>query len=206
MKVGILGGTFNPIHIGHITIAEEAINQYHLDEIWFMPNNIPYYKDKREVVSNHHREQMIKLAIENYPYFKFSDFEFKIDGHTYSSETLPLLKKQYNEHDFYFIMGADSLFHFQDWKNPEIILDYVKVLVANRCNHSQNSIVEKISSLNHYYNKESFYNLKVLEVPCSSSCLRCAISNKDDLNNMDYIRKYIQSNVLKYIQSHHLYL
>jgi len=90
-SIGIMGGTFNPIHMGHIEIAKSAYEQYHLDEVWFMPNHIPAYKSEDAIVSGEERLDMVRLAIENLPYCKASDFELKREGNTYTIDTLKLL-------------------------------------------------------------------------------------------------------------------
>ena len=143
-NIGIMGGTFNPIHIGHLCIAEAAYHQFCLDEVWFMPNHIPAYKDRSDVIDGDLRLQMVSIAIEPYPYFCASDFEIRRNGPTYSAETFRLLHERYTSHRFFFIMGADSLFYFEKWKQPEQILKYSDILVAPRKHGEDNEIHQKI--------------------------------------------------------------
>ena len=170
--IGIMGGTFNPIHNGHIHIAKAAYEQFSLDEIWFMPNHIPAYKSDEELISGEDRIHMVDLAIEDFPYFLSTDFELKREGPTYSAETFSLLHEQYPEHSFFFIMGADSLFYFEKWKNPEIILRNASILVAPRDEKDEADILTKIRELNTAFDSDSFFLIGCSNIPCSSSEIR----------------------------------
>lgn len=131
-KIGIMGGTFNPIHNAHLAMAEAAYEQYTLDEVWFMPSKNPPHKEKSEIVSDDHRKRMIQFAIDGIPHFSFSDFELKREGTTYTCETLEGLRKRYPDTVFYFIMGGDSLFAFHTWYRPEKIAAQCVILAAPR--------------------------------------------------------------------------
>lgn len=210
-RIGILGGTFNPIHIGHIEIAKAAQVQYHLDEVWFMPNHIPKYKENNEILSGEHRLKMIKIAISGIPFFKDSDFELKREGDTYTSETLPLLCETYPEHEFYFIMGADSLFYFKEWKNPEVILDYANILVAQRNDKSDYKIKDKIQELNDFFGKNAFYLIKTPKIDCSSSEIRKYLKERTFVNSCTSSKKkdliyYISQEVYDYIIKNNLFI
>lgn len=207
-KIGIMGGTFNPIHNGHIGIAKAAYEQFALDEVWFMPNHIPAYKNEQEVLCGEERIQMIHLAIRQYPYFFVSDYELKRTGKTYTYETISMLAKDYPEHSFYFIMGADSLFYFEKWKHPEIIVKYAKILVAMRDDKGENEIHEKISSFNQFYDNEIFFPIKTPMYPCSSSVIRYKIQHSDrkTLSVEDFSSRYrIPKDVIQYIIENNLY-
>lgn len=131
-KVGILGGTFNPIHHAHLAMAQAAMEQYQLDKVLFMPSKNPPHKEKSEIVSDEHRTRMIQFAIEGIPGFSFSDFELRRNGITYTSDTLSLLKEKHPDWHIYFIIGGDSLLTFEQWHKPEKILQYCTVLAAPR--------------------------------------------------------------------------
>ncbi len=171
-KIGIMGGTFNPIHVGHIEIAKSAYKQYMLDEIWFMPNHIPAYKDEDAIVSGTHRLEMVRLAINDIPYCKVSDFELNRSGNTYTIDTLKLLNEQYPQHSFYFIMGADSLFYFEKWRDYQEIPSYATLLVAPRDEKSKKDVSEKVNEFNDYFEKDCFHVIDCKEIPCSSSAIR----------------------------------
>ena len=131
-KVGIMGGTFNPIHLGHLIIAEEAFEAYNLDEVLFVPSGISYMKDPLEVLDAKKRVHMTGLAIEDNPHFALSTIEIDRDGNSYSYETLETLRKQNPNTEYYFLVGADTLFALETWKHPEILLPSCTILVAVR--------------------------------------------------------------------------
>ena len=103
-KIGIMGGTFDPIHNAHLILGRQAWKEYSLDEVWFMPSHIPPHKTDHQITDTNDRCEMVKLAIAEYPYFRFSDFEISRTGNTYTAQTLQLLKEAYPEHTFYFIV------------------------------------------------------------------------------------------------------
>lgn len=209
-SIGIMGGTFNPIHMGHIEIAKSAYEQYHLDEVWFMPNHIPAYKSEDAIVSGEERLNMVRLAIENLPYCKASDFELKREGNTYTVDTLKLLKQQYPDDNFYFIMGADSLFCFDKWRSYEEIPDYAILLIAPRDEKSKQDVYEKIQLFNDCFNKECFYLIECKEIPCSSSQIRDIIKTENnqntEMNSKTDELIFLPEPVKKYIYSHNLYI
>jgi len=131
-KIGIMGGTFNPIHNGHLLLAQWALEAEQLDEIWFMPTGISYSKEYFNVLPGEERLRMVELAIEDNSYFSVSDLELRRDGYTYTYETLEALKSYHPDDDFYFIMGADCLYTFENWKKPEYILQNCTLLAAVR--------------------------------------------------------------------------
>lgn len=131
-KIGILGGTFDPVHNGHIELAKAAYKQYNLDEVWLMVSPTPPHKSGRRVTDVVHRCNMVKLAIKDYDYLKFSDFELNRQGFVYTAETLTLLKNEYTDYSFYFIIGGDSLACLHKWYKPEVVVNNATILVAGR--------------------------------------------------------------------------
>lgn len=133
MKIGILGGTFDPIHFGHIQLGIYAHGHMGLDEIWFMPNRYPPHKMASKMKDSHiHRGKMIELVIEDIPYFKLCDYEITRDEISYTYRTMEALKTMHPQDEFYFIIGSDSLFTFDTWDEPQAILDSCSLLVAAR--------------------------------------------------------------------------
>ena len=111
MKIGIMGGTFDPIHNGHLMLGDYACREYFLDEVWFMPNGNPPHKDNASIeLSAEERARMVSLAIREYPSFRLEDYEIKRSCVSCSYETMEHLTKLYPKDSFYFIIGADSLF------------------------------------------------------------------------------------------------
>lgn len=123
-KIGILGGTFNPIHHGHLILGQAAKEEFGLDEILVMPTKNPAYKKISGGVSEKNRVDMIKLAIRDFPYFKFSDIELKREGTTYTVDTLRELTKQDTDCRYYFIMGADRFIRSRPWKDQDRFLPW----------------------------------------------------------------------------------
>ena len=129
-KIGILGGSFDPIHNGHLAIAKAAYTDFQLDEVWFIPAGHSPNKNENAMTSPQLRAQMVALAIKPYPYFKLSTMEIEAEQTSYTYLTLTNLKNRYPDTSFYFIMGADSLDYFEEWRHPEIICEKAAVLVA----------------------------------------------------------------------------
>ena len=113
MKIGIMGGTFNPIHNGHLLLAETAYEDFDLDKVLIMPVKEPAYRNISSNVSSTDRIEMVKLAIADNTHFELSLLEMEREGYTYTVDTVRQLKEEHPEHDYYFIMGADSLYHFE---------------------------------------------------------------------------------------------
>lgn len=118
-RIGIMGGTFDPVHMGHLQIGRQAKEEYGLEQVWFMPSGQPPHKRDHKVTAAAHRCAMVELAIEGQNGFVLSRSEVERPGDTYTAQTLALLKEGYPGHDFYFIIGADSLYEIEKWFRPE---------------------------------------------------------------------------------------
>ena len=155
-KVGIMGGTFNPIHNGHLRLAEEAYRQFSLDEVLFMPCGRPYMKADQDVESGRIRAEMTKIAIQDNPHFKLSMMELEQPGNTYTYQTMEQLKKDNPDTNYYYIVGADSLFYMSDWKCPERIFSNCFVLAAIRDDKTAEDMEEQIRLLERTYGANIF--------------------------------------------------
>src|SRR4030042_29324 len=132
MRIGILGGTFNPVHIGHLILAEETREKLALDRVIFMPTNIAPHKDNQDVASSCDRYKMLKLAIKTNSYFSVSDIEMKRKGASFTIDSLREFKIIYPSDELYFIVGSDLLKYLDDWKDLSDIIKMVKFIVATR--------------------------------------------------------------------------
>lgn len=197
-KIGLLGGTFNPIHKGHINIAMSALSDYSLDEVWFIPNGCPPHKTIENDVSAISRYNMVKCATEFNNRLYVKDIELNANDYNYTYITLKKLSSKYVGYTFFFIIGEDSLVTFDSWNRPDEICRYASILVAAR---SKNTDILKnlISEYSTKYNTNFLY-LNCNYIDISSSDLRNMLKN-NDIN----VNKYISENVLRYINEHFLY-
>lgn len=195
-RVGIMGGTFNPIHLGHMIAAQNALEAYDLDEILFVPSGIPYMKEN--VLDVKSRIAMTGIAIEDNSNFALSTIEADREGNSYSYETIADLKKAHPTTRYYFIVGSDSLFMMDKWKCPEKIFEEVTVLVAPRLGYSEKELQKKIEELTERYHAD----INVLPMNCvdiSSTAIR------DKVREHKSIRYLVHYRVIEYIEKHHLY-
>ena len=132
MNIGLLGGTFNPVHIGHLILAEEAREKLKLDKIIFIPTALPPHKDNLDIAPADKRLKMLKLAISGNKYFAVSDIEIKRQGRYYTIDTLNELKRKYSRDELYFIIGSDLLKYLNEWKDLHEIIKMVKFVCARR--------------------------------------------------------------------------
>ena len=124
-RIGILGGTFDPIHNGHMALAGQALTEFGLDRILFIPNYCPWMKSGRRIADADDRIDMVRAAIQDEPRYDISYIEIEAKGNSYTCNTVLQLKKEHPENSYFFILGADSLFTIEQWFNPEIIFQNV---------------------------------------------------------------------------------
>lgn len=206
-RIGIMGGTFNPIHNGHIGIAKAAFHQFSLDEVWFMPNHIPAYKSDSELISGKDRLAMVRLAVRDFPEFKACELELKREGKTYTYQTMELLSAKYPEHRFFFILGADSLYYFDKWKHPEVIVEHAVILAACRNDRTPEEMKKEIQRLNRLFGRETFFLIDCPELTCSSSEIRkkfCSLQ-ENAYPAKELFREILPETVREYIIAHQLY-
>lgn len=197
-KIGIMGGTFNPIHNGHIALAQAAYDYCCLDEVWFMPSGVSYLKSNDKIASGSERFEMTCLAVEDIPYFCCSDIEISREGNTYTVDTLRFLKKMYPEDEFYFILGADSLFGLLKWREPRGIIGICTFVSVVRDDVNAQKLQEQKRLL------EEEFDASVILVPfdkmdISSSAIR------ERLLQGKSVKELIPEKVFDYIKQHELY-
>lgn len=197
-RTGIMGGTFDPVHLAHLAMAECAREQMMLDKVLFMPSKIPPHKRNRKISSEELRAKLVQLAVEGKPGFYYSDFELNRKEVTYTARTLELLKKQYHEEEFFFIMGADSLFQFENWYLPGKIMEYAVILAVSRDGVLQRDMLDKAAMLSEKYHGE----VRIIQMPemnISSSMIR------ERLAKGESVEPYLPSRVYEYIMRNHCY-
>jgi nicotinate-nucleotide adenylyltransferase len=194
-----MGGTFDPIHLGHLILAECAYEQFSLDRILFLPaGNPPHKTDRPDGASDQERLDMVRLAIEGNPHFQLDPSEMQRGGLTYTCETLRLMKEKHPETEYYFIIGADSLMTFDTWKDPALISHECILLAAVRDGMETDEMEEKIAELGQRYGAQ-IHLLRSPNIDISSSHLRKWYREGRS------IRYYIPDRVLDYIQRNHVY-
>lgn len=200
MKIGIMGGTFNPVHNGHLALAKAAFQQQPLDELWFMPSGRPAHKATDELLPASERLLMVQLALEELPRFKASSFEIDRSGFTYTADTMEALAQQYPNTEFYFILGGDSFMKFQNWVKPDVISAHACLLAAGRNGYSQDALLKQVEYLNRQFGTKARL-LDLPDMPISSQQIRilCAKQNYEELTAM------VPNKVLQYIMEHKLW-
>ena len=131
-RLGVMGGTFDPIHHGHLLTAEEALQQFDLAEVVFIPTGQPWMKEDRDVSPAEDRYLMVVVATASNPRFSVSRLEIERDGPTYTVDTLRELKERRGDVDLYFVTGADAVFEIFQWKDPEEALELAHFIAATR--------------------------------------------------------------------------
>ncbi len=197
-RIGIMGGTFNPVHFAHLILAESAYEELKLDKVYFMPSKKPPHKLNENIIGDEHRVQMIKLAIQNNPHFILSCLELDREGITYTADTLEELTRNYPQDEFYFIMGADSLFQIEEWFNIEQIFKLSVIVAAVRDHSTYEEITGQMKHLTDTFHAR-IHLLNTPNMDISSKMLRQYI--KDGRS----IRYYVPDPVINYISSHGLY-
>lgn len=186
-RIGILGGTFNPIHNGHLLMAEQVFDKLKLDEIWLMPNKKPPHAHTKDTIDDAYRVDMIELAIADNLHFRLEDIELQREGKSYTVETMEILKALYPNNEFYFIIGADMIENLPQWHRIDELFKLVHFVGVGR----------------EGYKAESDYPLIFVDaegMTASSTAIRKAIANGDS------IRYLVPQAVNDYIKEKGLYL
>ena len=186
-RIGILGGTFNPIHVGHLLMAEMTCDQLKLDRVIFIPSFLPPHKSAKDIIDAHDRYNMVRLAIEGHSSFEVSDIEILRKGKSYSIDTIQSLKDHFPQKtQIYFIIGEDSLATLKTWKEIDRLLKFVKFVVVNRPGLKAKSKIKTLS-------------VEMPGLDISSSDIRQRICQNKT------IKFLVPEKIEDYIQTHQLY-
>lgn len=185
MKIGVYFGSFNPVHVGHLIIANHIANNTHLNQIWFIVSPQNPLKKNNTLLNKYHRKYLIDIAIEGENKLKTSTIEFSLPIPSYTIDTLVYLKEKHPDHTFSVIMGSDSLQNISRWKNYELLIRDYEILVYQRPG----------------FNTENMYgtNITILKAPLldiSSTKIREMIKNGDSIKFLvpDIVKEEIERN------------
>ena len=200
MKIGIMGGTFNPIHNGHLLLAKTAKQEVCLDEVWFMPSGLPAHKSNSELLPSHQRFTMVQLAVKDSPGFIASSFEIDRPGFTYTADTMQALAEEYPQHEFFFIIGGDSLMKFHHWVKPEVIAAHTTLLAAGRNGYTKEELQHQAKELQRLFGTGVIL-ISMPELNVSSNQIRSSIK----MHRPEEITEYLPTAVYRYISENELY-
>lgn len=170
-KIGILGGTFNPIHHGHLIIAETARNVYGLDKVLLIPSGCSYMKDPKTILPGPQRFLLTRLAAEDHPFLEASSVEVERGGNSYTVDTLRELKKFYPDAVFFYIVGADTIFQMESWKDPDEIFESCVTVVSVRDGFRDERLKQQIAALAKKY-RADIRLMPSLHIEISSTDIR----------------------------------
>lgn len=198
-RIGIMGGTFDPPHIGHLAMAEQVFEAMALDEVWFIPTGKISYKDSSLTADASDRLEMTRLSIKDNPNFSVSTIETEMESNSYTYKTLEILKERFPDYEFVFIVGADSLNYMENWREPERIFDKCQVAAVNRMGISKEQLVEKRAFLQEKFGGD----INLIEMPVidiSSTEIR------ERIRRGSSIRYFVKDEVREYIKKNDLYI
>lgn len=198
-NITIMGGSFNPIHLGHLEMVKAAHTEYGLDNIVFMPNKSTYYKDNARFAPDEDRINMIRLAIEGYPYLSISDMEIRRGGVTHTIDTIRELKKEDPDRKIYFIIGGDSLEWVEKWVDADELLGSVTFLTAVRGKTDRDRSKDIIRDIYSRHSDAAILLLNMKECDISSTDIRERAAEGKSL------KKLVPASVEEYIKNHNLY-
>ena len=187
MRIGILGGTFDPIHMGHLILGEEALGQLNLDKIVFVPAYLPPHKPRGSFASSNERYRMVHLATCSNPHFEVSRIELEEKGKSYSIETIKKFKKKYSKAEVFFITGADSLKGLFSWKDIKQIFRLSHFVIAKRLDYPIKNVPKTVKTIS------------IIPVGISSSEIRRRIAKNKSIHYL------VPDKVVEYIKRKRLY-
>ncbi len=199
LRIGILGGTFDPVHIAHLAMAERALMALQLDKVVFIPTGVPWMKGNIRVTKAMHRINMLSLALSDEPLFEISILETNRCGPSYTVDTLELLREEYGgQATMYFLMGSDTLNSFANWKSPRKVLDLANLVVFTRSDADNIAIILSNRVFEHWQDK--IIEMNSVNMPISSRDIRNMIRN--DMS----VESKVPHKVVEYIAKEKLYI
>jgi nicotinate-nucleotide adenylyltransferase len=189
MNIGLYFGTFNPIHVGHLIIANHIAEFSDLDQVWMVVTPHNPHKQKNTLLDDYHRLEMVHLATQDYPKIRPSDIEFKLPQPNYTVNTLAHLNEKYSEHNFSLIMGEDNLNSLHKWKNHEVILQYHHIYVYPRLNSGEMDY--------QFINHPKIHRIGAPIIELSSTFIRDSVKQQKNIAPMlpEKVWEYIDHNL-----------
>ncbi|MCT4688453.1 nicotinate-nucleotide adenylyltransferase [Vallitalea sp.] len=197
-SIGIMGGTFDPIHYGHLILAQHVLDEMGLKKIMFIPSGISYLKSNNGTSNKKHRLNMTKIGIINNERFEVSTIEIDREGNTYTVDTIEELNEKHPNNTYYFIIGADSLFDLVKWKNYKRLFDTCNFVVTNRgSTYTNEQLQQEINRLKSKYDAK-INLIRIPDIEISSSEIRRRVKNKQTIKYLlpEDVEKYIDYNKL----------
>ena len=198
MRLGLLGGSFDPVHLGHLLMAQVVVEQLRLDEVRFVPAGQPWMKRSGTLAASNHRRDMVEMAVRVHPQFTLCSLELDREGDTFTVDTLEQVRAEWGPHDdLFFIMGADTLESFHRWKEPQRVLSLATVVVVMRPGHGEPEL-----------------EAAKRRVPGAQEAMVVVRSQLSDISATDIrdrvahdlpIRHLVPEGVAEYIEAHGLY-
>ena len=198
-KIGIMGGTFDPIHLGHLILGEKAYEQFGLEKVLFLPSgNPPHKKDRNGRATDSQRVEMVRRAIAGNAHFGLSLLEMDGTGYSYTYRTLERLRREHPDEEYYFIIGADSLFTLEEWREPGRICQNCKIAVAIRDHTDRATLEKEMARISAKY-QGTFFRLDTPDVEISSAHIR------EWIRDGETIRYYVPDPVREFIYENNIY-
>lgn len=191
-KIGLFFGSFNPIHIGHLILANYILEYSDMDELWFVVSPQNPFKDKKTLLSDHNRLDMVERAIKNYPKMRASNIEFSMPKPSYTIDTLTYLKEKYPDYSFALIMGEDNLKSLHKWKNSDLLINNHQIIVYPR-------VFENDDKKSEYVQHKNISLIQAPIIELSATEIRTMIKSGKN------VRPMLPSEVLEYLDGSSFY-
>ncbi|MBS4888494.1 nicotinate (nicotinamide) nucleotide adenylyltransferase [Anaerococcus obesiensis] len=197
MKIGLFGGTFDPIHIGHMILMENVINNLDLDKIYVLPNSNPPHKLENKKTALNLRLKMVNETIKDNPKLEINDYDYRDNEIHYTFNTINYFKKSYPNDEFFFIMGEDSFLDIEKWKNYKEILKE-NLIIFKRYSNKNFSLISKINQVRKY--NKNIYLIDNIALDISSTLIRNLVKENKS------IRYLVNDEVINIIKEEKLYV
>lgn len=197
MKIGLFGGTFNPIHLGHVDMIQQVCEETMLEKVIFIPAYIPPHKKSKNIIPFSHRLEMAKLAISSYKNFEVSDIESRSQSPSYTFHTLAYFREHHPQDDFYYVMGVDSFNGIESWYHWQEVLHLANFIVIDRAGQKLEVSDATKSVLEDSPYK--IYHLPLHTIPISSTLIR------EKLIERESVKEFLNDSVYQYIEEYDLY-